>query len=589
MHRRIRRWLGSRSQAEALPPAAVAPGEPAIPPGSAVAGGSVEIHDAVEGIEQDVIAAMRLVVRELEQAEAISAESETGSRSIHDSVVAIQAATHAASADSAALAAATQQVSEAAGQVGAAMGRARDQLDAAAVRAGEATQMMGGLAAATGEIRGIVDSIAEIARQTNLLALNAAIEAARAGEAGRGFGVVAHEVKTLSVEVREAADHIRSRVDRLTQAAQGSAAIVNDALQMVREINPIMAAIGGASQEQAEATAELSRSAGETARFVEGVARRVDEIDRVALAVVAESEKARKATMQGGRLIGAMMRRFTPILRSAPFADRRRYDRFPAEHRAQARLGALAFDGRTIDLGRGGALLTKPSDSRLKPGASGTLAIEGLPPLPCRVTAESELGLHLAFEPAAAAGSRSLAEMIETIERSYRPLIERAQDFAREIAIVLEDAMRDGLVSEADLFDTDYLAVVGSEPRQFTSRSLPALEEVLPPVLARALASDPRLVFALPTDRNGYIPVHNAPYSLPQRRNDPVWNTTHARNRRIFDNRAGILAARSVRPFLVQAYRRELGGGAIEMLREVDAPLRVNGRHWGGVRMAYRL
>lgn len=572
-----------------MQPDAVAQAEPAPPPATCVRDGSAEIHDAVDGIEQDVVAALRLVARELEQAEAISAESEASSRSIHDSVIAIRAATHSASANSAALAAATQQVSEAAGQVGSAMDRARDQIDAAAVRAGEATQMMGGLAAATGEIRGIVASIAEIARQTNLLALNAAIEAARAGEAGRGFGVVAHEVKALSVEVRDAADHIRNRVDRLTQAAQGSTAIVNEALQMVRDINPIMAAVGNASQEQAQATAELSRNAGETARFVEGVARRVDEIDCVALGVVAESEKARKATTRGGRLIGGMMRRFTPILRSTSFADRRRYDRFPAEHRAQAQLGALAFDGHTIDLGRGGALLAKPADGSLKPGVSGTLAIDGLPPLPCRVTAESELGLHLAFEPAAAAGSRSLAEMIETIERSYRPLIERAQDFARDIAVVLEGAVRDGLLTEAELFDIDYVAVPESEPRQFVSKALPALDEILPPVLARVLASDPRLVFALPIDRNGYIPVHNAQYSQPQRRNDPVWNATHARNRRIFDNRAGIIAARSVRPFLVQAYRRELGGGTIEMLREVDAPLRVNGRHWGGVRMAYRL
>ena len=44
-----------------------------------------------------------------------------------------------------------------------------------------------------------------------------------------------------------------------------------------------------------------------------------------------------------------------------------------------------------------------------------------------------------------------------------------------------------------------------------------------------------------------------------------------------------------MRPFLVQTYRRDMGGGITEMVREVDAPLRVKGRHWGGVRMAYRM
>ncbi|MCA0421572.1 MAG: methyl-accepting chemotaxis protein, partial [Proteobacteria bacterium] len=166
--------------------------------------------------------------------------------------------------------------------------------------------MLDGLATATGEIKGIVDSIAEIARQTNLLALNAAIEAARAGEAGRGFGVVAHEVKSLSVEVSEAVGHIRERVDRLTRAAQGSTGIVNDTLQIVRDVNPIMATIGRASQEQASSTAELSRNAHEAALFVEGVARRADEIDRIAHETVAENERARRATQKGSRLVGNM-------------------------------------------------------------------------------------------------------------------------------------------------------------------------------------------------------------------------------------------------------------------------------------------
>ena len=52
---------------------------------------------------------------------------------------------------------------------------------------------------------------------------------------------------------------------------------------------------------------------------------------------------------------------------------------------------------------------------------------------------------------------------------------------------------------------------------------------------------------------------------------------------------AGIMAGRSVRPFLVQSYRRDMGGGVTYLMREVDAPLRIRGRHWGGVRMAYRI
>jgi methyl-accepting chemotaxis protein len=589
MHRRVRRWLSSRSQTAAVESvlAVEVPSVGALEdPGQA---GAAADHEAVAVLEQDVVAAMRRLTDDLGRAEHFSAESETRSSAIHESVVGMRAATATASANSAALVTASQQVSDAAEQIGSSMNHARERLDAAATRAGEATEMMTGLAVATAEIRGIVDSIAEIARQTNLLALNASIEAARAGEAGRGFGVVAQEVKLLSVEVREAVDHIRNRVDRLTQAAHGSAAIVSDALQMVRDVNPVIAAIGNASQEQAAATAELSRNAGETARFVETVVQRVDEIDRVALSAATESASARRATTKGAGLAGGMLRRFIPTLRHSSFADRRQHDRFPVEHGAKARLGTVDFVSRTIDLGRGGVLLARPDDRSLEPGLSGVIEIADLPPMPCRMAATSELGLHMAFDRQALGETRHLDGLIETIESSYRPLIEMAQTFAAEVAALMLDALGGGLVSEAELFDIDYVAVPDSEPQQYRNQALPVLEAILPSLLARMLASDPRLLFTVAIDRNGFIPVHNAAYALPQRSGDPLWNASHSRNRRIFDDRAGIAAARSVRPFLVQSYRRDMGGGVTEMVREVDAPLRVNGRHWGGVRMAYRM
>ncbi|MGL4439419.1 MAG: methyl-accepting chemotaxis protein, partial [Bosea sp. (in: a-proteobacteria)] len=73
------------------------------------------------------------------------------------------------------------------------------------------------------------------------------------------------------------------------------------------------------------------------------------------------------------------------------------------------------------------------------------------------------------------------------------------------------------------------------------------------------------------------------------RQGDTAWNQANSRNRRIFDDRAGIVAARSTRPFMLQAYQRDMGGGQTVMMREVDAPISIGDRHWGGVRMAYKL
>jgi methyl-accepting chemotaxis protein len=178
---------------------------------------------------------------------------------------------------------------------------------------------------------------------------------------------------------------------------------------------------------------------------------------------------------------------------------------------------------------------------------------------------------------------------IAEIEAGYRPLISVAQEAARQVELLLVQTVTDGKLTREALFDTDYRPIQGMDPQQFETRFLKVLEDILPAVQEPLLASDRRMVFCLAIDRNGYIPVHNRVYSQPQRPGDMVWNTANCRNRRIFDDRAGITAARSTRPFIVQSYAREMGGGVTIMMREVDAPIRIFGRHWGGFRTAYRL
>ena len=97
------------------------------------------------------------------------------------------------------------------------------------------------------------------------------------------------------------------------------------------------------------------------------------------------------------------------------------------------------------------------------------------------------------------------------------------------------------------------------------------------------------MFFCAAVDRNAYLSVHNKVYSQPQRPGDVTWNTAHCRNRRIFDDRAGLSAARNVRPYLIQNYPRDMGGGVTVVMREIDVPIRVFGKHWGGFRTAYKI
>lgn len=173
------------------------------------------------------------------------------------------------------------------------------------------------------------------------------------------------------------------------------------------------------------------------------------------------------------------------------------------------------------------------------------------------------------------------------VEVDDMPFIRAAQAAAAEISALLEGALRDGRISQADLFDEHYSPLTDTNPQQHTTRFCRLTDELLPAVQERTLGCSDKVVFCIAADRNGYIATHNRKYCQPQRPGDPVWNAANSRYRRIFNDRTGLASARNTRPFLLQTYRRDMGGGRFVVLKEVAAPITVNGRHWGGLRLAF--
>jgi len=159
---------------------------------------------------------------------------------------------------------------------------------------------------------------------------------------------------------------------------------------------------------------------------------------------------------------------------------------------------------------------------------------------------------------------------------------------AASISARFEAALDAGEITEAALFDTGYQPVAGSDPPQLMAAFTQFTDRVLPPLQDPLLGFDPRVVFCAAVDRNAYLPTHNPAFSQPQRPGETAWNAAHARNRRIFADRTGLGAARSTAPFLLQAYRRDMGGGQVALMKDCSAPIMVRGRHWGGLRLAYR-
>ena len=186
--------------------------------------------------------------------------------------------------------------------------------------------------------------------------------------------------------------------------------------------------------------------------------------------------------------------------------------------------------------------------------------------------------------------SERLMEVIATcgVETADTPYIQLAQQVAGQIAQRLEQALASGRIDLPKLFDEHYQPMIGSNPAQHSTAFNALTDELFPSLQEAALKALPEVVFCIAADRNGYISTHNKLYCHPQRPGDVVWNTANSRWRRVFNDRTGLASARNMRPFLLQTYRRDMGGGKFVLLKEASAPITVQGRHWGGLRLAYR-
>ncbi|MEO9895691.1 MAG: methyl-accepting chemotaxis protein [Paracoccaceae bacterium] len=166
------------------------------------------------------------------------------------------------------------------------------------------------------------------------------------------------------------------------------------------------------------------------------------------------------------------------------------------------------------------------------------------------------------------------------------PFIKYVCDLSKQLGQRLDNALSTGKISESNLFDRTYRIIVDTNPEQKMARFTALFDEVLPDLQEDALKFSDKIVFCAAVDQNGYLPTHNRKFSKPQS-SDPVWNTANCRNRRIFDDRVGLKAGRNTDPFLLQVYRRDMGGDQFVIMKDLSAPIFAAKRHWGGLRLAY--
>ncbi|MGA7480707.1 MAG: methyl-accepting chemotaxis protein [Bradyrhizobium sp.] len=185
--------------------------------------------------------------------------------------------------------------------------------------------------------------------------------------------------------------------------------------------------------------------------------------------------------------------------------------------------------------------------------------------------------------------SESLIAMIADsgVETSDAPLIRVVVDTAKRISSIFEVAVERGEIKLEQLMDENYREIPGTDPKQYMTNYVEFTDRALPAIQDPIQKSDPRIVFCVAWARGGYLPTHNPNYRLPQGK-DPIWNNANCRNRRIFNDRTVKKVAANTKPFLLQTYRRDMGGGNFVLMKDVSSPILVRGRHWGAFRMGFR-
>jgi len=229
----------------------------------ATAGAIIEI---VSSTSTELEAAANTLTKSAETTQSLSGTVASASEQASANVQSVASATEEM----------TSSVNEIARQV-----QESSKIAAQAVQQAEKTDArIGELSQAAGRIGDVVKLITAIAEQTNLLALNATIEAARAGEAGRGFAVVASEVKALAAQTGKATEEIGTQIASMQAATQESVTAIKEISGTIGRMSDIATLIAAAVEEQGAATQEISRNVTQAAHGTAQVATNITDVSR---------------------------------------------------------------------------------------------------------------------------------------------------------------------------------------------------------------------------------------------------------------------------------------------------------------------
>ncbi|MTI43149.1 methyl-accepting chemotaxis sensory transducer with Cache sensor [Roseibium hamelinense] len=180
------------------------------------------------------------------------------------------------------VASAAEELSASISEISRQIEQTKDVVVSATQAASDSNDKVASLDSAAQKIGEVVSLIQAIAEQTNLLALNATIEAARAGEAGRGFAVVASEVKELATQTAKATEEISAQITGIQSSTRDAVGSIQEIANTMDEVNQFTAAIAAAISQQGDATNEISHNVQQAASCTDDMTNSVGDVTKAA-------------------------------------------------------------------------------------------------------------------------------------------------------------------------------------------------------------------------------------------------------------------------------------------------------------------